>query len=200
MRANRGMISRRFPSCVWRVPALVAGLAAVMLAAEPRVEVPDLAGRVQAPLAPGRDRPLVLVFVSPFCPTSAAFLPELARLGAKYGNRVDFRLVASDAGVTAEIVRRQLGEYGLGDGVLVDASRRLARAVGATVTPEAVVLDRGGATQYRGRVNDLYLTRTKKQAEPKVHDLADALEAILAGRSVAAPFPKAIGCSIPEAE
>jgi thiol-disulfide isomerase/thioredoxin len=204
MRANPDMSTRR-PCFRWSplasLPVFLAALLGMSAAAaEVRVEVPDLEGRVHAPLATRRERPLVLVFVSPFCPTSTAFVPELARLGARYGDRVEFRLVAADAGVTAAIVRRQAEEYGLGSGVLLDAERKLARAAGATVTPEAVVFGRDGAVLYRGRVNDLYLSRTKKQAEPKVHDLADALEAILAGRPVASPQPKAIGCSIPAAE
>ena len=97
---------------------------------------------------------------------------------------------AADAAKQAEM-------FALTATVLLDPACAVARAAQATVTPEVVVRT-AGRTVYQGRINDLYLNRTRKQAEPKSHDLVAALDAILAGRPVANPVTKAIGCSIPQ--
>jgi hypothetical protein len=44
---------------------------------------------------------------------------------------------------------------------------------------------------YHGRIDD-----SKKEADVKKKDLAEALDAILAGKKVAAEQPKAFGCTI----
>jgi len=49
---------------------------------------------------------------------------------------------------------------------------------------------------YRGRVDDLYVDFGQARAEPTTHDLADAIESTLLGKSVANPRTQAIGCLI----
>jgi len=72
----------------------------------------------------------------------------------------------------------------------------LAKLTGATITPEVVVLAPGGEKLYQGRVNDYYLTPTRKQRQPTTRELRDALDAILAGRPVSNASVPAAGCKI----
>ena len=73
------------------------------------------------------------------------------------------------------------------------------RAAGARVTPEAAVFVAGSAGPklvYRGRIDDRYLTLGRMRTSPTVHDLEDALTAVLAGRSVVRSEAPAVGCFI----
>jgi len=140
--------------------------------------------------------PLVLVFVSPYCLTSNAFTPEINQIAADYGGRVAFYLVEADADITAADAKKHVETMEIKAPVLLDPAQRLAKLTKAKTTPEAVVLATNGDTLYQGRINDLYATQTKKLKEPKTHDLRVALDAILAGKPVANPATKAIGCSI----
>ena len=49
---------------------------------------------------------------------------------------------------------------------------------------------------YRGRIDNWYSELGKSRSAATTHDLADAIEATLAGRPVAEPVTKAVGCYI----
>lgn len=55
---------------------------------------------------------------------------------------------------------------------------------------------RNQGVTYHGRIDNRYVTFGKALPEPSVRDLEDALEAVLAGRSLRASRTKAIGCAI----
>jgi thiol-disulfide isomerase/thioredoxin len=176
---------------------LLAMIGATAFAADAALELADLQGTRHTPLATADQRPVALIFISPYCPTANAFLPEISRIAARYGDRVRFYLVQSDPAVTAADAKKQGELYEISATMLLDPGLMLAKRVKATVTPEAVVLGAAGRPLYQGRINDLYLNRTRKQPEPKTHDLVAALDAILAGQAVPTAGPKAVGCSIP---
>lgn len=190
-----------FYPLILRVLMAVAVLANVNIAraATPTLELADLAGKRHAPLAVAGAKPVVLIFVTPYCPSANAFMPEVSRILSVYGARADFYVVHADPAAKAADAAKQAEMFALHATVLLDPACAVAHAVKATVTPEVVVRV-AGQTVYQGRINDLYLNRTRKQAEPKTHDLVAALDAILAGRAVATPVTKAIGCSIPQPE
>jgi hypothetical protein len=66
---------------------------------------------------------------------------------------------------------------------------------GATVTPEAAVYA-GGRIVYRGRIDDRYVDLGRERLEPTVHDLADALAAVVSGKPVPNPVTQPVGCFI----
>src|SRR5207248_5745088 len=70
-----------------------------------------------------------------------------------------------------------------------------ARALGMRRTPEAVVLDADRRLRYRGRIDDQYRLGGGRPAATR-HDLKEAVEAVLAGRAVAAPETEVDGCPI----
>lgn len=49
---------------------------------------------------------------------------------------------------------------------------------------------------YRGRIDDAYAARLKRNWQVKSRDLADALDAVLAGKPVANPVTQPVGCPI----
>jgi thiol-disulfide isomerase/thioredoxin len=167
-----------------------------MFAADQPLELSDAAGKKHTPLVVGDHKAVVLVFVSPYCPTSNAFTPEINRIAADYGDRFAFYLVEADGDITLADTQKHIETMEIKAPVLLDPGHRLALLTKAKTTPEAVVLGPKGEPLYQGRINDLYASQTKKLKEPKTHDLRVALDAIAAGQPVAVPTTKAIGCSI----
>ena len=79
-----------------------------------------------------------------------------------------------------------------------DRHGSLARKLGATVTPEAFVIDADGKIRYHGRIDDQFVARRKRNANPSGSELKDAITAVLNGKEVKAPEVDAVGCPLPE--
>lgn len=75
---------------------------------------------------------------------------------------------------------------------VVDATSDVARAFGATRTPEVFLFDAAGRLVYRGAIDD----NAQDAAKVQRRYLADAIDALTAGRELADRETKAIGCSI----
>jgi hypothetical protein len=75
---------------------------------------------------------------------------------------------------------------------VVDATSNLARAFGATKTPEAFLFDKDGKLVYHGAIDD------NGQEPAKVENayLKNALEAVVNGSDVPVKETKSIGCGI----
>lgn len=159
----------------------------------------DADGRVHSP-ADWRDDPaVVLVFLGVECPVSNGYAPEMRRLAEHCAARgVPFHGVHPDPGVTPEEARRHADEFGLDFTLLLDPHQELAEQVGATVTPEAVVLDAQGIVRYRGRIDDRYGPERRRRPSARSHDLRAALDAVLAGREPDVAETEAFGCPMPE--
>jgi len=70
----------------------------------------------------------------------------------------------------------------------------------AQITPETAVFNAKGQLVYHGRIDNLFedFGHTRKQAT--THELADAVEAATAGKSVSASATPAVGCYISDLE
>lgn len=132
------------------------------------------------------------------CPVSNAYAPEIQRVCAAYKSKgVSCTLVYEDARVTAAEVRQHLDDHHYQHvPAAIDADASLAGRVQASVTPETVVIDRTGAVRYRGRIDNFYVSFGHSRQVVTVHDLRDALDAVLAGKPVAAPVTEPVGCFI----
>jgi len=139
----------------------------------------------------------VLLFVQTDCPISNRYAPTIARLYARFQPQgVAFYLVYPDRREDADAIRRHGREYGLPGQALRDVQHALVKRVGATVTPEAVVLGERGNIVYRGRIDDRYMALDQMRPQPTRNDLANALAAALAGRPPDPSATEAIGCFI----
>jgi thiol-disulfide isomerase/thioredoxin len=139
----------------------------------------------------------VLLFLAHDCPISNRYLPEIDRLQAAYTPRgIRFVAVYAEPRLTSEQARRHRQEYTVAVPAVVEAWRPLVQAAGATVTPEAAVLGPDGALLYRGRIDDLYADFGTKRPRATRRELQAALEAVLAGRPVATPRTRSVGCFI----
>ncbi|MDG3003376.1 redoxin domain-containing protein [Paludisphaera mucosa] len=149
---------------------------------------------------PPADGATVLVFYSTECPIANAINPALNRLYGEFGPpRVKWFAVCVDPDVSAADLAAHAKEFGLKATIAVDRKGRLARRLGAKITPETFVVDGGGRLRYHGRIDDQFAARGVRKAAPGEGELRPALAAVLAGGEVKAPFVEAVGCPLPEA-
>jgi peroxiredoxin len=138
----------------------------------------------------------IVVFISTQCPVSNAYNARFIKLAelAKE-NMMEFIAINSNVTEPFEEVQLHAREKGFTFPVLKDENNRACNAFGASVTPEAFLLDANFKLIYRGRIDD-------NQREERVvsKDLEEAIAAYLAGRPPLMPVTTAQGCTIKRAE
>ena len=153
---------------------------------------------VDALQAPAGTKAIVFLFTSTDCPISNRYAPEVRRIAETFGSKgVIFRLVYPNPTEKAEAIREHMSAfaYAGATAALRDPAHALVKFAGATVTPEAAVYA-GGQIVYRGRIDDRHVDLGVERPAATKRDLADALTAVLAGKPVAQPTTKAVGCFI----
>ena len=75
---------------------------------------------------------------------------------------------------------------------VVDETSAVAKAFGASVTPEAFVFDKSGKLVYHGAIDD----NRKQPDKVQARYLKDALDAVLAGKAPPVAETKSLGCGI----
>jgi thiol-disulfide isomerase/thioredoxin len=144
----------------------------------------------------GKKKAVVLVFVNTSCPVAERYLPTLQALEKEYRDK-DVQFVAVNAAEEDTVIAMatQAVKFEVEFPFVKDFGGTCARALGATRTPEAVVLDAGRRIRYRGRIDDQFRLGGVRK-EPTTRDLKDALDAVLAGKKVATPETEVDGCPI----
>lgn len=156
----------------------------------------DAAGKAVALHDLKNKKAVVVVFLSFECPVSNSYAPFLNEFTKQYGPRdVAFLGLCTNDETPADVARRAQ-EFKLAFPVYKDVGFLAANAFQAEMTPEAFVLDHNFVLRYRGRIDDGYYARLKKNIEVKHHDLKNALDDLLAGKNVRQPITKAVGCMI----
>ena len=74
---------------------------------------------------------------------------------------------------------------------LRDESQKVVEAYGGVCTPHVFAFDANRTLRYRGRIDD-----SRDASKVTTHDLRNALDDMLAGRSLRTPDTKPFGCSI----
>ncbi len=140
---------------------------------------------------------LVLVFSSNRCPTAKAYAERLNNLQRQYGPR-GVQLLAinsNDPHLYPEESYPRMVERAAEDGYtfpyLVDDGQQVAKAFGATCTFHVFVLDRERRLRYEGRFDDARIAERVTS-----HDLANALDDVLAQRDVRVTTTRPFGCSL----
>ncbi|QEH36182.1 thiol-disulfide oxidoreductase [Aquisphaera giovannonii] len=144
-----------------------------------------------------RDRKVVvLAFLGTECPLAEAYAPRLAGVARDFEARgVAFFGIDANPQDGPVAIGRFAEKHGLPFPILKDTGGELADRLGAERTPEVFVLDGSRSVAYRGRIDDQYAIGVHRPS-PTRNDLIDALDALLAGRPVAAPRTEAPGCKI----
>ena len=158
----------------------------------------DVNGINRNPLHVDSGKANTLFFITNDCPIANSFAHEIARICSDYKSKgIACTLVYVDPSLTADQARKHAAEYGHGDYPrIIDRKHELVKATGATITPEAAVINREGKVVYLGRIDDSYSSLAQPRRPVKDADLRNALNDIVAGRPVEKPRTKALGCYI----
>ena len=141
----------------------------------------------------------VLIFYSTECPISNSYSPTLATLVDSFpAKSVKWLGVCVDPDLSDSEVETHARDFGLKFPVVRDRHGSLARKLGAKVTPETFVIDADGKVRYHGRIDDQFVARRKRNANPSGSELKDAIAAVLNGKEVKTPEVEAVGCPLPE--
>jgi hypothetical protein len=157
----------------------------------------DLSGRI-IPLEQNDGRKIrVFVFLSTECPIARSYTLEINRLGKAYGPRgVEFYGVWADPTVSRAEAARHFEEFAAAFPVLHDSSGALMAAFRPTHVPEVFVCDAEGRVAYRGAIDNAWEAVGRRRANVEQRFLADALDAVLAGKKPARAATAAVGCRV----
>jgi thiol-disulfide isomerase/thioredoxin len=185
-------------------PHVTLRIALTLLAVSGRlaaqIRTVDLSDRAVELFGKAASKPVVLVFVRTDCPISNRYAPEIQRLYRAYRERFEFYLVYPDRQESREAIQKHVQEYNYTVLVLRDPDHALTKLAHATVTPEAAIFSARGQLLYHGRVDNRYISLSKAMNRATEADMENALQAILAGRSVKVSVTRAIGCSLADAQ
>lgn len=176
---------------------LVAALAVGAFAQEFKVggkvadfTVQDLAGRAHA-YSELKGDVTVVTFVSVQCPISNDYNERMKSVFADYKGKVNFVFLNANHTESAADVAGHAKDVGFAFPVYRDVGNVVANRFGASVTPEAYVMDKTGALVYHGYIDD-----ARNSARVTNQGLRKALDAVLAGKAVTQTETRAFGCTI----
>jgi peroxiredoxin len=144
------------------------------------------------------DKGTLVVFTCNHCPYVKAWEDRLAALGNEYSkkgvgviaiNSNDPKKTPEDG---YEQMQQRAKQKSFAFPYTVDDTSAVAKAFGATKTPEVFLFDAAGKLVYHGAVDD----NSGDAAAVKSHYLKDALEAVVAGKPIETGETKALGCGI----
>jgi len=162
--------------------------------------VTDLAGKPFDPFRAANGKVVVFIFVRTDCPISNRYAPTIQQLGTQHREDATFFLVYPDKKETPEVIRKHDREFGYTFAALRDPQHILVRQSQAQITPEAAVFDASRRLVYHGRIDNLYEDFGHARKFPTTHELADAIEAAIAGKPLSANATPAVGCYISDLE
>ena len=163
----------------------------------PAFQLRDTAGTLHTPAEWHGQKAILLFFVTTDCPVGNSYVPEMIRIRDAYAARgVAIYAVQADTTIPDADVSRYAKDYRYDFPLLLDPHQVLVQLTNARVTPEAAVLTPDGKVQYLGRIDNRVADFGKARPEATEHDVRDALDAVLAGKPVAHPVTKSIGCAI----
>jgi len=140
----------------------------------------------------------LVLFTCNSCPWVKAWESRIADLGNAYAKRGIgvIAINANDPSVKSEDdlagMKARAKSLALEFPYVVDATSDVARAFGATRTPEAFLFDAKGKLVYHGAVDD----NAREPEKVTERWLDDAMAATVAGKAVATKETKSLGCTI----
>ncbi|RFU18814.1 thioredoxin family protein [Geodermatophilus marinus] len=162
----------------------------------PPLALPGTDGAIVRLDAAGHDA-TVVVFTANGCPYARAWHDRVQEVVRDYGTRgvAVLQVTSNDESDhpedSVEGMRQRVAAGEVAGPFLRDAEQVVARAYGATATPEVFVIDRHGTVRYHGAPDGDH-----DDPGQRARWLRDALEDVLAEREVARPITSPAGCSI----
>ena len=136
--------------------------------------------------------PVVFVFLATECPVAQRYTMRLKRLHTEFASQnTTFIAVYPNENDSTDDVKSYAAKSEFPFPIVKDATGELARALGATMTPQAILVDTTHTLRYRGAIDDnRYETRIKH------HYLQDALLATHSDTEIPVQETPAFGCTL----
>ncbi|MBA2407081.1 MAG: redoxin domain-containing protein [Chitinophagales bacterium] len=139
----------------------------------------------------------VIVFLQPECPFCNSYGKTLKQLDSIcIQKRISFLGIVSGKNYSEAEIKTYLDKHHLTNPILLDPDFTLQKQLGATITPEAFLINNKGKMLYRGMIDNWGYEIGKVRAHVSDHYLLDAIEAYLQNKPIAPDSTKAIGCYI----
>ncbi len=144
------------------------------------------------------EKATVIVFTCNHCPVSKAYEDRLIALQRRYeGKGVELVAINPNNAETHkqdgfEKMKKRAADKGFPFPYLRDRTQLVAATYGADVTPHIFLFDSGLTLRYEGRIDDNW----HRPGAVESHDLANAIDALLADRDVDRANTNPRGCSI----
>lgn len=185
---------------VWAAPTSIHGQASTGFqigATVPKdVSLKDIFGKDHS-LGDYRGKVVFIHFWSIVCPYEKVAEPKCIELQKQYGDKiVEIAINANQGELKPDTnppyanLRDHVQQAGVNFLVTVDPGNKITDLFGGTNTPHCFVIDKDGALQYAGALDDD--PRGSKGAQATFY-VRDAIEAVLAGKPVATPTTKPYG-------
>jgi len=156
----------------------------------------DYRGRPHSLSEYSESRVVVLAFLGTECPLAKLYGPRLASISRKYaGKGVTILGVNSNRHDSITEISAYARIHEINFPILKDLDNRIADQVGATRTPEILVLDQRRVVRYHGRVDDQYGVGYIRD-EPQKSFLTNAIDSLLASQPVTTASTEVVGCFI----
>jgi len=189
---------RTFPRFVFAIVVLC--LVTSPLTTRSQSLATDLEGKPFDPFRAARGKVVVLIFVRTDCPVSNRYAPAIQQLSAQFADKAAFFLVYPSKKEPSETIRKHDRDFGYTLAALHDPQHILVKQSQARITPEAAVFDANRRLIYHGRIDNLYEDFGHARKTATTHELADAIPAAIAGKSINGNATPAVGCYISDLE
>lgn len=143
----------------------------------------------------------IVVFTSNTCPYSISYEDRINALDKKYASK-GYPVIAImpnnpkiQTGDSMEAMKQRAKQKGFTFPYLMDAGQKISPQYGATKTPEVYLLQKtskGNEVKYSGAIDDNY----QDASAVVTKYVENAVDALLAGKSIKETQTRAIGCAI----
>lgn len=138
----------------------------------------------------------VVVFLSAQCPVVKGYAARIAQMGkdlsAKGVNVIGLNANATE---TVEQIKANIDERGYAFPILIDKNNVVADKLNASKTPEVFLFDKNNKLVYRGAIDN-----DRSGENITANYLRDAVDAMIAGKTIAKAETEGFGCSIKRAQ
>ena len=143
---------------------------------------------------------VAVIFLGTECPLAKLYASRLQELSVEFAKK-GVALIGIDANRQDAITEIDAfaRQNSLTFPILKDVGNKVADQFGATRTPEAFFLDAQGTVRYHGRIDDQFSFGASvgyAQPQLKRKDLANAVDEVLAGKTVTVATTECKGCII----
>ncbi|SFV28502.1 redoxin family protein [Thermoflavifilum thermophilum] len=139
----------------------------------------------------------LFIFLSPECPLCQNYTLTLNNLYIRFqGNPIAWVGIIPGKGFSRQQMIDFVGRFHIRFPVYVDSDMQLTHLLGATITPQVILLNRKGEQLYSGAIDNWAVSLGQQRTIITAHYLQDALSSCLRGLPLTITHTQPVGCYI----